>query len=109
VGPLVVPGRSSCLHCHDLARADRDRAWPHLAAQLALPRPRAAGPAPCDVVLAAAVAAQAALQALAFLDTGVTSAIDGTLHIRLPGGTVRRRTWRGHPGCGCTWEAPARP
>ncbi|MBA3741395.1 hypothetical protein, partial [Sporichthya sp.] len=65
VGPLVVPGRSSCLHCHHLTRTDRDRAWPHLAAQLAVPSPRAASVRPCDVVLATTVAAHAALQALA--------------------------------------------
>ena len=28
VGPLVVPGRTSCLRCHDLHRTDRDPAWP---------------------------------------------------------------------------------
>jgi hypothetical protein len=34
VGPLVWPGRSSCLHCAELHRADLDVAWPKLAAQL---------------------------------------------------------------------------
>ena len=34
VGPLVLPGRSSCQRCHDLHRADRDPAWPSIAAQL---------------------------------------------------------------------------
>src|SRR5262249_34982721 len=33
VGPLVWPGRSSCLHCAELHRADADLAWPKLAAQ----------------------------------------------------------------------------
>lgn len=40
VGPLVVPGRTSCLNCHHLTRADRDPAWALLVDQLAL----AAGP-----------------------------------------------------------------
>ena len=35
VGPLVLPGASSCLHCHDLHRRDRDPIWPRIAAQLA--------------------------------------------------------------------------
>ena len=35
VGPLVVPGLTSCLRCADLQRCDRDECWPQLAAQLA--------------------------------------------------------------------------
>src|ERR1022692_4568614 len=35
VGPLVLPGRSACLRCLDLARTDRDPAWPLILAQLA--------------------------------------------------------------------------
>ena len=34
VGPLVLPGRTGCLRCGDLHRADRDPAWPVVAAQL---------------------------------------------------------------------------
>lgn len=34
VGPLVVPGVTSCLGCADLHRSDRDAAWPAIAAQL---------------------------------------------------------------------------
>jgi hypothetical protein len=34
VGPLVIPGVSSCLCCVDLHRTDRGPAWPALAAQL---------------------------------------------------------------------------
>ena len=34
VGPLVIPGATSCLRCADLHRSDRDAAWPALAAQL---------------------------------------------------------------------------
>ena len=47
VGPLVVPGRTPCLSCRDLALTDADSAWPLLHAQLAglrltrLPTPRA--------------------------------------------------------------------
>ena len=35
VGPLVRPGRSACLRCLDLARSERDPAWPLILAQLA--------------------------------------------------------------------------
>ncbi|GAA0627668.1 TOMM precursor leader peptide-binding protein [Sporichthya brevicatena] len=102
VGPLVLPFRSSCLHCHHLTRTDRDRAWPHLAAQLAVAG-LTAEPRPADVVLATLVAAQAALEALSYLDTGHADTVDGTLHLRLPDGARRRRSWRRHPACGCAW------
>ena len=34
VGPLVLPGRTSCVRCTDHHRADADPGWPGLAAQL---------------------------------------------------------------------------
>ncbi len=34
IGPLVIPGVTSCLRCADLHRSDRDNAWPAIAAQL---------------------------------------------------------------------------
>lgn len=37
VGPLVIPGRTSCLQCADLHRTDRDAAWPAVATQLRVP------------------------------------------------------------------------
>ncbi|MBA3745586.1 MAG: hypothetical protein H0X00_22140 [Sporichthya sp.] len=43
---------------------------------------------------------------MAFLDTGTATTLDGTLHLRLPGGSMRRRTWRRHPACGCAWAEP---
>jgi hypothetical protein len=102
VGPLVVPGLSACLRCLDLARAERDPAWPLILAQLA---GQAAGdPVACDTVLATMVAAQAAAQALAFLDQGAGAAAavtNGTLELVLPDWQWRRRTWHPHPRCGC--------
>lgn len=107
VGPLVVPGRTSCLRCADLHRADRDASWPTVAAQLATPR--RGGVEPCDTVLAAAVAAQAAQQALTYLERGpddsLPASADGTLELALPDWRWRRRSWAPHPGCGCGWPA----
>jgi hypothetical protein len=105
VGPLVLPGRSSCRRCHDLHRTDRDPAWPAVAAQLrAGSRTRTTA---CDVVLATAVAAQASLQVLAFLDGDPQPpTVDGTLEIGQEDGRVRRRSWTPHPACGCTWAHP---
>jgi bacteriocin biosynthesis cyclodehydratase domain-containing protein len=101
VGPLVLPGRSACLRCLDLTRAERDPAWPVILAQLAS-RP-GADPLACDTVLATMVAAQAAAQALVFIDQGAeaTAVTGGTLELVLPGWQWRRRTWPPHPRCGC--------
>jgi hypothetical protein len=101
VGPLVLPGRSACLRCLDLTRAERDPAWPLILAQLT--GHAATEPAACDAVLAATVAAQAAAQALAFIDRGPASAavVGGTLELVLPDWHWRRRTWQPHPRCGC--------
>jgi len=101
VGPLVLPGRSACLRCLDLTRAERDPAWPLILAQLA--GHSGADPAACDAVLAAMVAAQATAQALAFIDRGpaAVAVISGTLELVLPGWQWRRRTWQPHHECGC--------
>ena len=100
VGPLVTPGRSACLRCLDLARTDRDPAWPLILAQLAGRQP---DPPACDASLAAAVAAHAAAQALAFTDRPDQPGpvTNGTLELVLPGWQWRRRTWPPHPDCTC--------
>ena len=104
VGPLVIPGSTSCLRCLELHRRDRDPAWPVILAQLC--RPHRAVEA-CDTVLATAVAAQGAWQALAHLDggDGRSPVADGTLEIALPDWRWRRRSRPRHPGCGCGEEA----
>jgi hypothetical protein len=101
VGPLVMPGTSACLRCLDLARTDADPGWPAVAVQLAT---NSRTQAPCDGVLAVAVAAQTVLQALAFLDGGgLPSAAGGTLELTLPDWRWRRRSWQVHPDCDCAW------
>lgn len=106
VGPLVWPGRTACLHCLDLARADRDPAWPRLVAQL--PGRRAQPPA-CDPILATAVAAQAAALLVAAADRAplALAAANGTLELVPPAWQWRRRSWRPHPACGCGARAAA--
>ncbi|TDE08791.1 ThiF family adenylyltransferase [Jiangella asiatica] len=101
VGPLVIPGESSCLRCHDLHRTDRDPHWPLVLDQsMRRPPPRPAG----DTALAAVVAGLAATQVLAHLDGFAAAAVDATLEVSLPGGVPRRRGWTRHPGCGCGWS-----
>ncbi len=101
VGPMVRPGRTSCLRCLHLTRSDLDPAWPLILAQLV---GQPAGLPACDAALAAAVAAQAAVQALAYLDRDPAHAPaeNGTLELELPGWQWRRRTWPPHPACPCT-------
>jgi hypothetical protein len=100
VGPLVLPGRTACLRCLDLTRTDRDPAWPLILAQLAGRKP---DPLACDATLAAAVAAQAATQALDFTDRAAAAGAvtNGTLELVLPGWQWRRRTWPRHRDCTC--------
>jgi len=100
VGPLVVPGRTACLHCLDLARTERDPAWPLILAQLIGRQPVTQA---CDSVLATSVAAQASAQLLAFVDRGgrADAVLNGTLEQVLPDWRWRRRSWRAHPACDC--------
>jgi ThiF family len=100
VGPLVVPGRSACLRCLDLTRAEHDPAWPLVLAQLTGHQP---GTLACDCVLATSVAAQASAQILNFTDRGGQpgAATNGTLELVLPDWQWRRRTWPAHPRCSC--------
>lgn len=98
IGPLVLPGLTSCLRCADLHRADRDPAWSALAVQLSVPRRY--GPA-SDVAVATVIAGAAALQALMFLDGGEPAVIDATIELRLPDWRLRRRSWAPHPECDC--------
>ena len=106
VGPFVQPGGTACLRCIDLARTERDPAWPLILAQLA---DRAADPPACDPVLATSVAAQAAAQVIAFADRCVAPAgtANGTLELVLPSWQWRRRTWLPHPACTCGSYAEA--
>jgi hypothetical protein len=98
VGPLVLPGLTSCLRCADLHRLDRDPAWDALAAQLSVaPRHRAAS----EVALASVIGGLAAVQALDFLDGGRPATIEATLEMQLPDWRLRRRSWPIHPECDC--------
>lgn len=101
IGPLVLPGRTSCLHCAELHRTDRDPRWPAVAAQLvagsnlAMHEPTS--------VLATLAAALAAGQVLEHLDGArVPDVIEATLELCPPDWELRRRRWPPHADCGCT-------
>jgi len=114
VGPLVVPGVTACLQCLDLHRVDRDPAWPLVAAQASGPGRLFDGTPvvkSSDIALATAVAAQAALVALSFLDDATSeesrSLAGSALELRLGWYQWRKRSWPPHPRCGCSWAALA--
>lgn len=98
VGPLVLPGGTSCLRCADLTRRDLDPNWPHLAAQL-LGRVGYGSPA-----MIAATAALA-LRDLEIIVGGVPDpppqTLDTTLELDPNSHRVHRRGWRPHAACGC--------
>jgi bacteriocin biosynthesis cyclodehydratase domain-containing protein len=100
IGPLVVPGRSACLRCVNLRKADADPQWPQILAQATFTRVQ---PEACDTVLSAMAAALACAQALALIDRGpdLPVTVNGTLEVVLPDWQWRRRTWPAHPACVC--------
>ena len=100
VGPLVLPGRSSCLSCAHRHRTDADPEWPVVARQLADDPPRV------SAFLAAAAACLAVGEALEHIDgIGKPRTVDGTLEWWSGDLAPRRRSWAAHPECGCRTAA----
>ncbi|MGI9123526.1 MAG: cyclodehydratase [Mycobacterium sp.] len=102
VGPLVIPGLSSCLCCADLHRTDRDAAWPALAAQLR----EVIGCADRPALLATAALALGQLQQIIIgVRDGVPAAppatLNATLEVDVASQSIRARRWSRHPLCGC--------
>lgn len=105
VGPLVLPGRTSCLRCADLTRSDRDPEWPHLAAQLL----GAVGHADQGTVLATVGLALGELDTVLDVNPAHPPAtLDTTLELDVTSPALIRRRWRRHPRCGCH-EPPTEP
>jgi hypothetical protein len=98
VGPLVIPGRTSCLHCLELTRRDRDPSWPIVGARLGgFPASEIA----CDTVLSTLVAAQATGQALRSVD-GLESIVTNSTVDVMPDWRWKKRSWSAHPLCRCS-------
>lgn len=97
VGPLVVPGRTSCLRCADLHRCDIDPCWPAVATQLA------GRSTPTELGTAHALAALATGQILRALNPAdrAPGLWNATLEIDPYAGEVQRRSWPPHPDCTC--------
>jgi bacteriocin biosynthesis cyclodehydratase domain-containing protein len=105
VGPLVVPGITSCLRCADLHRSDRDAAWPAIASQLC----RTVGTADRATALATAGLALREIDHVLQAVRGGTLAgrtaapptMDTTLEFDVTTGSVTARRWSRHPQCRC--------
>ncbi|MFD4431152.1 TOMM precursor leader peptide-binding protein [Nocardia sp. NPDC058497] len=98
VGPLVLPGETSCLRCADLTRTGFDADWPHLAAQL-LGRTGHASPAGIAATTALAMGELEAIVACSPRRRPGT--LDATVELDLDTHEVQRRPWLPHPDCGC--------
>lgn len=98
VGPLVIPGQTSCLRCADLARTRTDPAWPRMLAQLC----RIA--TPWQPLAADWAAAMAATQVLGHLTGRLVETAAATLELGPANWQWQRRVWPADPACGCTWS-----
>ncbi|HYN29801.1 MAG TPA: hypothetical protein VES95_08030 [Dermatophilaceae bacterium] len=98
VGPLVLPGATSCTRCHDLVRTELDPAYRALAGlRLAVGPARWEATDPGLAVLTAAVAAVVVADAA---DGGST--LGGVSTDLLAGPpNLAHRFWPRHPRCGC--------
>jgi bacteriocin biosynthesis cyclodehydratase domain-containing protein len=101
VGPLVVPGVTSCLVCADLHRRDRDAAWPAVAAQLR----DTVGVADRATLLATAALALSQVNrvigAIRGTNSEPPSALSATLEFDVHAGSIVARQWPRHPLCSC--------
>jgi bacteriocin biosynthesis cyclodehydratase domain-containing protein len=99
VGPMVLPGITSCLRCADLHRSDKDAGWPAVAAQLR----DAVGSADRATVLAtAALALNQVDRVIAAVHSGAhisASTLDTTLEFDVNTGSTVARQWTRHPRC----------
>lgn len=105
VGPLVVPGLTSCLQCHHLHRRDADRHWPMRSAQWANFR-RTTGEGRHRALLSNA-ARIAALMLTAWSDSrGQPDPRWFNRAYRIDAANINAdvlpRPW--HPLCGCAWR-----
>ena len=101
VGPLVVPGVTSCLGCADLHRRDRDAAWPAVAAQLR----DTVGVADRATLLATAALALSQVNrvigAVRGADADPPASLSATLEFDVHASSIVARHWPRHPLCSC--------
>ena len=103
VGPLVLPGVTSCLQCADLHRSDRDADWPAVAAQL---RGTVGSADRATVLATVALALNQVHRVINAIDGGGVAVaapptLNTTLEIDVNSGTTTARRWSHHPRCDC--------
>jgi bacteriocin biosynthesis cyclodehydratase domain-containing protein len=105
VGPLVIPGVTSCLGCADLHRSDRDAAWPAVAAQL---RGTVGSAGRATVLATAALALGQVNRVIAAVggaqvvtDPAPPATLNATLEFDPGTGSLLTRHWVRHPLCPC--------
>ncbi len=106
VGPLVIPGVTSCLECADLHRSDRDAAWPAVAAQL---RDTVGSADRATVLATAALALNQVDRVISAVRSGPgvsrspapPPTLDATLEFDVNVGSIVARRWTRHPRCTC--------
>ena len=106
IGPLVRPGITPCINCHDLHRTDWDNAWPALMTQFGASAGSGSPPALCAPTLHVAAATIAA-EVLAHCDE---AGGESTGHCLVVGPHyLDHQSWpvSFHPGCSCTLLAAA--
>ncbi len=102
VGPLVLPGRTSCLRCADLIRAETDPEWPHLAAQL---YGRVGHATPSAVQATTSLALHEIETILAGSSRIAPTCLDATLELDLDSHRLGTRRWYRHRLCDCSTVA----
>jgi bacteriocin biosynthesis cyclodehydratase domain-containing protein len=106
VGPLVIPGVTSCLACADLHRSDRDAAWPAVASQL---RDTVGSADRATVLATAALALNQVDRVIKAVRSGEAvgfsaeppPTLDTTLEFDVNTGAIVARRWSRHPRCSC--------
>jgi hypothetical protein len=98
IGPLVSPGRTPCVSCHDLHRADWDHAWTALLPQLGR---HAVTPPALSAVTVHAAALELAVDVLNYCDGRPVRSV-GQFLVVGPGHD-QRGSWplAFHHGCAC--------
>ena len=96
LGPLVLPGRSTCLLCVLRHRNEIDLGWTVVEAGLRVE------PEYSTAALSSTVAAAAAVETLTLVDgEEEPGSVDGTIEWSTGELVPRRRSWQRHPECQC--------
>lgn len=98
VGPLVLPGTTSCLHCVHLHLVDEDPVWTVVASQLLAEE--LITPVHVDPIAVSSASALLA-RALRAHARGAETGLEGTSVRFGHDDRISRREWAAHPRCSC--------